>query len=169
MGRIIGLILLVAALWASIQFVRQWRSSPPKRAGTGRIANKRPPTAKTLVRLAQIAQNPARYENKRVTITGRVQGAVRYVANGTMYLLVDGNSRLPVIADKKPPQENEKRTVTGVVKVIRAPWGGLQYAYLVDLKKGVSFDPPKWTEIARFFTEKYQKVKTRVEEGIKKR
>ena len=176
MGRIIGLILVLGMLWGAIQFVRQWNATTPPGVGSGRIAgksqnlparDKRPVSAKVKSQLVQITENPARFESKRATVRGRVRGAMKYASNRNMYLLVEGDNRLLVIDDKKPPREYWPRTVSGTVKVIGPPVGGLQYAYLVDVKKGVRIDPPKWTDIAHFFTDKYNKVKTSLQEELR--
>lgn len=176
--RLFGCALTILMLFGAFMFVRQWRSTTPWAVGTGNIQgnskdlparDSRGVGTKTKSTLAQIADNPTRFEGKRMTVTGRVRGAGKYASNRNIYNLVQGDYRILVIDDKKPPREYWTRTVSGVVKVIGPKVGGLNRAYLVDVKQGVKINPPQWSEVSRFFTEKYQKVKAGVDEGLANR
>ncbi|MBV9864828.1 MAG: hypothetical protein JO316_05730 [Abitibacteriaceae bacterium] len=168
MGAIGRLILVVLIALGAFYFVKKWHSVTPWGTETGKIGgasrdlparDKRSVPQKVGSQLHEIVTNPTRFENKRATVNGRVRGASKYASNRNIYMLTDGNDRILVIDDKQPPQEYWPRAVSGTVKVIGPPIGGLQYAYIVDVKQGVKVNPPTWSEVSHFFTDKYQDVK----------
>jgi hypothetical protein len=176
--KIISLVALVAMLFGAYWFVKGWRSTTPWAVGTGRIQAKsediperdeRGVGTKTRSTLGEIAANPTRFQGKRMTVTGRVRSAGKYASNRNIYTLVSGDDRILVIDDKAPPREYWPRTVTGVVQVIGPKVGGLNRAYLVDVKQGVKVNPPKWETVSRFFTDKYNQVKSGVQEEVAQR
>jgi hypothetical protein len=168
-GRLIFLIIVVVGAWL---FLHRWHSTTPWAVGTGNIGGKsvgtqthnpKPVARQSHDLLHEIAQNPTRYKDKKVTVTGRVHGTTKYASNRNMYSLYNGPDRILVIDDKKAPEMDRLRTVSGVVKVIGPSVGGLNYAYLVDVKQGVRYDEPKWGDVAHFFTDKFEDIK----EGFK--
>lgn len=175
MRGIFRLIMVVLVVLVGFYFVQQWRSVTPWGVGTGRIGgvsrdlparDRRPVTQKVGSSIKEVISNPTRFENKKVSLTGRVRGVTKYASNRNMYLLVeDESNKILVIDDKDPPEQDWPRTVSGTVKVIGPPIGGLQYAYLVDVKQGVQFTPPKWEQIKDYFSGKYNEVKKGVKES----
>jgi hypothetical protein len=152
------LILMVIGAWA---FLKSWRGVSPLGVGTGRIAGKSSDVAdrdkrglgeKARSSLTGITEDPLRYKDKRVSVTGRVRGPGKLASNRNIYTLAAGDDRLLVIDDKAPPKEYWPRTVTGVVKVVGPPIGGLQYAYIVDVKNPAKFNAPKWQDLKDYFT-----------------
>ncbi|MDF2439427.1 MAG: hypothetical protein JWN98_411 [Abditibacteriota bacterium] len=178
MRRLMGCGLTILMLIGAFLFVRQWRSTTPWAVGTGDIQGKskdlpardaRGVGTKTKSTLAQIASDPTRFEGRRMTVTGRVRGAGKYASNRNIYTLAEGDYRILVVDDKKPPREYWTRTVSGEVKVFGPKVGGLNRAYLVDVKQGIKINPPQWSEVSHFFTEKYQRVKAGVDEELTNR
>jgi hypothetical protein len=142
-------------------FFKAWRGTTPLAVGTGRIAgtstdlagrDQRGIGTKARSKLRGITDNPLRYKDKRVTVTGRVRGAGKLASNRNIYTLAEGNDRILVIDDKTRPKEYWPRTVSGVVKVVGPPVGGLNYAYIVDVKNPAKFTAPQWSEIKDYFT-----------------
>jgi hypothetical protein len=155
MRKIIGLILVVLMVVGLFGFIRQWRSTTAPAYGTGDIRGnsaERGVGTKMRERFRNITQTPTRYENQRVTVTGRVRGATRIASNRNVYTLTQGDYRLLVIDDGPRPREYWPRTVNGVVKLIGPPVGGLQYAYVVDVDQPAKFDAPQWNDIRQYFT-----------------
>lgn len=161
MRKIISLALVVLMIVGAVAFVRKWRSTTPLAFGTGDLKGKstdraardnRPLGQKVRSKLRGITDNPARFQNKRVTVSGRVRGAAKLASNRNIYTISDGDDRLLVIDDKAPPREHWPRKVSGVVKVVGPPIGGLQYAYLVDVKNPAKFTAPQWSDIKHYFT-----------------
>ena len=161
MKKILGLVLILLIIVGTWLFVREWNRTLPLAVGTGDIGgkstglasgDKRPAGQKVRSNLSRIAENPLRYENQRMKVTGRVRGAAKLASNRNIYTITDGKDRLLVIDDKAPPKEYWPRTVNGVVKVIGPPVGGLRYAYLVDVKKPARIDTPRWQDIKHYFT-----------------
>lgn len=169
------LIMAVLVVLVGFYFVQQWRSVTPWGGGTGRIGgvsrdlparDKQSVAPRAGQSIKAVVANPTRFENKRVSLTGRVRGATKYASNRNMYMLIeDEDNKILVIDDKAPPEEDRPRTVAGTVKVIGPPIGGLQYAYLVDVKQGVQFTPPRWDQIKDYFSGKYHEVKKGVGES----
>lgn len=161
MGKILKIVLVVLICIGAFFFVKRWRSTTPVSVGTGDIAgnsadlasrDNRSATDKAKSKLAGITDNPTRFENQRVTVTGRVRGAGKLASNRNVYTLANGNDRILVIDDKAPPKEYWARTVSGVVKVVGPPVGGLRYAYLVDVREPAKFNAPSWSELKNYFT-----------------
>jgi len=161
MRKIIGLIFVILMFVGAWGFFRAWRGTTPLGVGTGRIAgketdlagrDKRGLGAKTRSKLRGITDNPLRYKDQRVSVSGRVRGAGKLAANRNIYTLVDGNERILVIDDKPTPKEYWKQTVNGTVKVIGPPVGGLNYAYIVDVKNPAKFTAPRWQDIKDYFS-----------------
>lgn len=161
MKKILNVAMLVLMVFGAVLFVRGWRKTSPLGVGTGEISGKsldprardeRPLGQKVRSKLRDITDNPLRYKDQPMTVTGRVRGAGKLASNRNIYTISEGDDRLLVIDDKKPPTEYYRRTVKGIVKVIGPPVGGLQYAYLVDVKEGVKFNPPRWSEIKDYFS-----------------
>jgi hypothetical protein len=176
MRKLAGCVTLLVFLVGAFFFVRQWRSTAPWGAGTGTIAgnshdsatrDKRSPVVKARSTLAQIIDNPTRFTNKTVTVTGRVRGAGRLASNRNIYRLTQGEYRLLVIDDKPPPKDLALRTVSGRVKLIKPPLGTSSYAYLVSVKEGVKFNEPSWREVSGWFTGTYGDVKKVVKDVVK--
>lgn len=169
MRKLFGCLTVIAMIFGGVWFVRQWNGVTPWGASTGSIGRNRsgePTTAqKTKSTLQQIAENPTRFKGQRQTVKGRVRNATKIASNRNLYLLVDGDARVLVIDDKAAPQNYYPRSATGVVQVIGPPIGGLNYAYVTDVKSGVKVNPPRWQDVARFFTEKYDKVKTGIDQA----
>ena len=173
------LVMLVIVVIGGYYFVQQWRSVTPWGVQTGKISgvsrdlparDKRPVTEKVASPIREITENPTRFENKKVTVTGRVRGAAKYASNRNIYMLTaDEENKILVIDDKKPPDERWPRTVKGTVKVIGPPVGGLQYAYIVDVKEGVKFTPPRWDQVQHYFSDKYGEMKQGVKETVNSR
>ena len=161
MRKVLGLIAVLFTVVCAALFVRQWRSTTPPAVGTGDIAgqsadlparDQRPLGQKVRSKLSRITENPTRFKNQRVTVTGRVRGAAKLASNRNIYTVTDGKNRLLVIDDKAPPREYWPRTVSGVVKVIGPPVGGLRHAYLVDVRKPARIDTPRWSEVKHYFS-----------------
>jgi len=162
MRKIIPLIFLILIALGAWTFFKAWRGTTPMGAGTGRIAGKetdlagrdsRGLGAKTRSKLRGITDDPLRYQNQRISISGRVRGPGKLAANRNIYTLSDGNDRILVIDDKAPPKEYWPRTVNGVVKVVGPPIGGLRHAYLVDVREPAKFTAPKWQDIKNYFSQ----------------
>jgi hypothetical protein len=160
MRKITGLILGVLMVVGLVGFVRQWRYTTAPAYGTGDIAGNSADRAardsrgigtKMRERFRNITQNPLRYQDQRVTVTGRVRGATKLASNRNIYTLTQGDYRLLVIDDKAPPREYWPRTVNGTVKVIGPPVGGLQYAYVTDVREPAKFNAPRWQDIKHYF------------------
>lgn len=174
MGGLFRLVLVVLMVIGAYYFVQRWRSVTPLGVGTGNIGgvstdlparDTRSLPQKAASQIHEITTHPTRFENQHVTVTGRVRGPAKYASNRNIYTLVeDEGDKILVIDDKAPPDEYAKRTVSGTVKVIGPPVGGLQYAYLVDVKEGVKFNPPQWNEIKHFFDKQYNSFKEGVNE-----
>jgi hypothetical protein len=161
MRKIISFILVACIVVGAVLFVGKWRTTTPWAVGTGDIAgksrdlaarDKRPVTAKVKSKIGGITENPTRFQNQRVTVTGRVRGAGKLASNRNIYTLSDGDDRLLVIDDKARPKEYWARTVSGVVKVIGPPIGGLRYAYLVDVREPAKFVAPTWDDLKDYFS-----------------
>ncbi len=161
MRKIIGLILVVLMVVGLFGFVRQWRSTTAPAYGTGDIAgnsadraerDQRGVGTKMRERFRNITEQPTRFENQRVTVTGRVRGATKIASNRNIYTLTQGDYRLLVIDDGPRPREYWPRTVNGDVKLIGPPMGGLQYAYVVDVEEPAKFNAPQWNDIRQYFT-----------------
>lgn len=168
MRKLGSLIALIVMAIGAFFFVKQWHSVTPWGTETGKIGgssrdlptrDKRTVAAKASSQMHEIVSNPTRFENKQATITGRVRSASKYASNRNIYTLVNGDDRILVIDDKAPPLEYRLRTVKGTVKIIGPPIGGWQYAYIVSVKEGVKVNPPTWSNISHFFTDKYTAVK----------
>jgi hypothetical protein len=167
MRRLLGCGLVILILIGAVFFVRGWNKVPQWGGGTGTIAREvgqrtEGAVNKTESVLRQIAKDPVRFKGQRRTVTGRVRSATKIASNRNMYLLVEGNDRILVIDDKAAPRPYYPRTVSGVVQTIGPNIGGLNYAYLTDVKSGVKVNPPKWDEVQGFFVDKFD----RVQEGI---
>lgn len=169
------LVLIVFAVGAYFMW-QQWRSVTPWGVGTGQIAgrsediparDKRSPVVKARSTLVQIVDNPTRFTEKTVTVTGRVRGAGRMASNRNIYRLSDGEHRLLVIDDKSLPKDYALRTVTGKVKLIKPPLGTASYAYLVSVKEGARFDEPDWNELKNWFGDTFEDIKQGVKETTK--
>ncbi len=161
MKKIFNLALVFLMFVGMALFVRSWRKTSPQGMGTGDIAGKssdlaardqRPLGQKVRSKLREISDNPLRFKDQRMTIKGRVRGAGKLASNRNIYTITEGRDSLLVIDDKTPPKDYWTRTVSGVVKVVGPPVGGLQRAYLVDVKEGVKFNAPKWSELKDYFT-----------------
>lgn len=161
MRKIIGIVLLILMVVGMWSFTKSWRKVSPLGVGTGAIAgvstdqasrDQRGLGEKTRAKFSGILDNPTRFQDKRVTVTGRVRGAGKLASNRNIYTLTEGDDRILVIDDKAAPKEYWPRTVSGVVKVVGPPVGGLQYAYIVDVKQGVKFNPPTWQELKNYFS-----------------
>ena len=167
MRKVFGCLTVIAMIFGGYWFVRSWNGVTPWGEGTGSIGhnNKVPVAQKTKSTLQQIADNPTRFKGSRQTVRGRVRNATKIASNRNLYLLVDGDARVLVIDDKAAPQAYYPRAVTGTVQTIGPPIGGLNYAYVTDVKSGVKVNAPRWQDVAKFFTEKYDKVKTGIDEA----
>jgi hypothetical protein len=152
------LVLMAVGAWA---FVKSWRSTTPLAVGTGKIAgtssdlaarDERGLGAKTRAKFSGITDDPLRYKDQKVTVTGRVRGAAKLASNRNIYTLAEGDDRILVIDDKPAPKEAWPRTVNGVVKVVGPPVGGLRYAYVVDVREPAKFKAPQWQDIKDYFT-----------------
>lgn len=171
MGKIFGCLGLILMVIGGVWFARRWNHFPDQGESTGLIArrhdaNAKDTEAKTRSSLQQIADEPTRFKGQTKSITGRVRDASKIASNRNMYTLVDGESRILVIDDKAAPKPYYPRTVTGVVQTIGPPIGGLNYAYLTDVKSGVKVNPPSWDEVKVFFTTKYDAVSGEVKKQI---
>ena len=173
MRRLLGCGMMIALLVGAFFFVQGWNRVTNWGTGTGRIATEKSARGeeKSLSagsQLRQIARNPTRFEGKRATVTGRVRSATKLASNRNMYLLVEGDDRILVIDDKAPPRPYYPRTVSGIVRTFGPQAFGHNYAYLVDVKSGVKVDPPRWSEVQKFFVEKYEDVRRGVREEIQR-
>jgi hypothetical protein len=166
-----GCLTLIVFLIGAYFFVQLWRSTMPRGIGTGLIRassddlpkrDKRTAATRGRLALIQVVENPGRFADKTVSVTGRVRGAGRLASNRNIYRLTDGQYRLIVIDDKAPPKEFELRTVSGKVKLLKPPLGNASYAYLVSVKEGVKFDELAWNEAKGWFTGTYKDVKKNV-------
>jgi len=168
MRKLGGCFTLIVFLAVAYFLVQQWRATSPLGIGTGSIAGggsgKKQPARSTLV---QIVENPTRFTNRKLTVTGRVRGAGRLASNRNIYRLIEGDYKLLVIDDKAPPKDYALRTVSGQVKLIKPPIGNTSYAYLVSVKEGVKFPEPSWKEASGWFTGKYFDAKNAVKETVK--
>jgi hypothetical protein len=165
MKKLFGAIVLLLFLVGAYLFVKSWKGTAPWGVGTGSLAHRAgtsPETtseAKTSL-IRRISDNPQQYSGKRVTVSGRVRGNVKYASNRNTYRLTDGQYSLLVVDDKATPKEYWPRTVSGTVKVVKPPLGK-GYAYIVSVKGNPNINL-KWQDVAGFFTEKYQEVKKEV-------
>jgi hypothetical protein len=164
-------------------FVRKWQSDPSWGVGTGKISGKsgdvqtvsstgssstnstQTSTAKSP--LVQIVENPTKFDNKSMTVRGRVRGATQLASNRFVYQLVDGDYKLTVFDDRKPPESDWMQTVTGVVKTIRPPLGSSVFAYINTTRSGVHYNEPSWNDIKGFFTDKFDVMKKGIHEMTK--
>ena len=167
MAKLLGCLGLILMVIGGVWFARRWNRFPDQGESTGLIAkrnNVKTPDAaeKTRSTLQQIAEEPTRFKGQTKTVTGRVRDANKIASNRNMYTLIDGDARIMVIDDKPAPKPYYPRTVTGVVQVIGPPVGGLNYAYVTDVKSGVKVNPPSWEEVKVFFTTKYDDVRDEV-------
>jgi hypothetical protein len=167
MKKLFGAILLLLFLVGVYFFVRSWKGTASWGVGTGKLARRAgaPPedtgTAATKTSLIrQISDNPQQYVGKRVTVSGRVRGNVKYASNRNTYRLTDGQYSLLIVDDKATPKEYWPRTVSGTVKVVKPPFGK-GYAYIVSVKGNPNINL-KWQDVASFFSEKYRDVKKEV-------
>ena len=176
MRKLGGCLMLIVFAVGAYFFYQQWRTTTPWGVGTGKIGgrsediparDKRSPVAKTRSVIFQIAENPTRFTDKTVTVTGRVRGAGRLASNRNIYRLTDGEHRLLVIDDKAPPKDYALRTVKGKVKLLKPPIGNASYAYLVSVKEGAKIDELTWNEAKGFFTDKFQDIQKGVKEAVK--
>ena len=156
MGKIFGCLGLIAMVIGGIVFARQWNHFPDQGESTGLIAKRHDANApgaeeKTRSTLEQIAAEPTRFKGQTKTVTGRVRDSSKIASNRNMYTLIDGESRILVIDDKAAPKPYYPRTVKGVVQTIGPPIGGLNYAYMTDVKSGVKVNPPSWDESESVF------------------
>ena len=184
MRRLLGCGTVILMLIAALFFVRGWNSVTSWGSGTGNInrelASRGEPSAsggtsapgvataagqKIDSTLRQIADNPLKFKGQKKTVRGRVRASTKIASNRNLYLVVEGDSRVLVIDDKAPPRMYYPRSATGVVQTV-AGFGGKQYAYVTDVKSGVKVNPPKWQDIAKFFTTKYDDVKSGVREEL---
>ena len=173
MRRLLGCGMVIVLLVGAYFFVKGWNKVTTWGTGTGSIAAQKAGRgeaggASTGSQLKQVSQNPARFKDKRVTVTGRVRSSTKLASNRNMYLLVEGNDRILVIDDKAPPRPYYPRTVSGIVHTFGPQAFGQNYAYLVDVKSGVKVDPPRWSEVQKFFAEKYEDVRQGVRDEIQR-
>ena len=157
--------MVIGGIW----FARRWNRFPDQGESTGLIAkaaqyvNAPDTTGKTRSTLQQIADEPTRFKGQTKTVTGRVRDANKIASNRNMYTLLDGDARILIIDDKPAPKPYYPRTVKGApCRCIGPPVGGLNYAYLTDVKSGVKVNPPTWEEVKVFFTTKYDDVRDEV-------
>ena len=173
MRRLLGCGMMIVLLIGAYFFVRGWNKVTTWGTGTGSIAAQKTGRgeaggASAGSRLRQIAQNPARFKDKRATVTGRVRSSTRLASNRNMYLLVEGNDRILVIDDKAPPRPYYPRTVSGIVHTFGPQAFGQNYAYLVDVKSGVKVNAPRWNEVQKFFAEHYNSARREIREEIQR-
>ena len=176
MRRLLGCGALIVILIGAVFFVRGWNRVTTWGTSTGTIARQISERAETAGErvgqaveetrnstLRDIARNPLRFEGQRKTVTGRVRSVTKIASNRNLYLLVEGNDRIVVIDDKAPPRAYNVRTVSGVVRTVGPRIAGRNYAYLVDVKSGVKVNPPKLSDIEKFFVGTYDKAKKGVQ------
>lgn len=166
MKKAFGCLMVIGFLILAYFFFLQWRKTSEWGVGTGSIGGRSEPSGSTPARdsrsaLTQVASNPQKWEGKRVTVTGRVRGNTRYASNRNLYRLTDGKSTLLIVDDKTPAKEYSKRSVKGVVKVVKPPIGE-GYAYIVSVKGDPKIDL-KWQDVSHFFSEKIADIKKGVE------
>ena len=168
MKKLLGCGFMAVFLALAGLFAYQWNRTAATGAGTGRIAardadsaaHRAPETESSgASNLARVAQHPAQYAGKTLTVKGRVRGPLRLASNRTVYRLVDesGKNSLLVVDDREPPKEYWARSITGRVQLLKAPVGDLQYPYIVSLEEDVRYDL-KWDEVKSFFADKLQDV-----------
>lgn len=173
MRRLLGCGMMIVLLVGAYFFVRGWNKVTTWGTGTGSIASQKAARgeaegAPTGSQLRQVSQNPTRFNGKRATVTGRVRSSTKLASNRNMYLLVEGQDRILVIDDKAPPKPYYPRTVSGIVHTVGPQALRQNYAYIVDVKSGVKVDPPRWSEIQKFFVEKYDAARKGVREEIQR-
>jgi len=157
-------------------FVYQWSRTTAVGVGTGRIAGENGDLpartsnsdAEKASNLAKIVQNPAAYAGKTVALKGRVRGPLRLASNRTAYRLIDasGQHSLLVVDDRAAPKEYWSRSVSGQVKLLKAPIGNIQYPYIVSLQSGAKYDLT-WKDAKIFFTDKFEDIERGAKEVAK--
>lgn len=169
MRKALGCLVLIVFLILGYFFLMAWRNYMPQGVGTGNIggrsepASRQPSQRRSMLR--QIAEEPEKFEGKRVTVTGRVRGTARYASNRNLYRLAENDYRLVIVDDKSPPKEYALRTITGVVQVIKPPLGN-GYAYIVSVKGDPKIELD-WQDVQAFFTEKLGDIKQGVQEATR--
>lgn len=168
------LIMFVVVVVIAVYFFLNYRSTTPWAVGTGRIGGENAGVESTAVKsgsgnssaspIVAVASDPAKWDGKTVTLHGRPYGTTKYASNRNIYTMVDGDSRVLVIADGEPPQTQQEHTVTGVVKTIGV--GSLRKPYVVSVKGGAKVDPPDWKAVGHFFTDKYDEIKKNGKEAV---
>lgn len=164
MKKMLGAVLLLVFLVGAYFFIKKWKGTVSWGVGTGKIAHHNTDAGavkNSLIR--DISENPGKYNGKQVSLTGRVRGPGKYASNRNLYKLTDGKYSLLVVDDKSAPIEYANRSVSGVVKEVKPPIGS-GYAYIVSVKGNPNIDL-KWTDVAKFFTTKYDAVKKGVHDA----
>ena len=171
MKKAFGCLMVIGFVILAYVFFLMWRGTSSLGTGTGSIGGRS--GARTEVgstpsaepdgkgsAISQIASDPQKWQGKRVTVSGRVRGNTRYASNRNLYRLTDGESSLLIVDDKTPPKELDKRSVKGIVKVVKPPVGE-GYAYIVSAKGDPKIEL-SWNDAKGFFSEELEKIKKNV-------